>query len=213
MKLPVKIDRVFSFFSDACNLERITPPELCFRVTSAPPIRIAEGAVIDFRLRLFGVPFSWQTRISVWKPPSCFVDEQLHGPFTPIGSVKRTASPALPMKSNTPSPYGPSASSLTRLFTRSFAVFSISARRPHEKCCLQTTKDTKNTKKSLRDLRVLRGAKRCFIFGRLFSKTSAPNARLCDMLRSTQTRRGDRRREIPQRRFIDILSFRRDPWT
>ena len=81
MKLPVKIDRVFSFFSHACNLERITPPELCFRVTSTPPIRIAEGAVIDFRLRLFGVPFGWQTRISVWKPPSCFVDEQLHGPY------------------------------------------------------------------------------------------------------------------------------------
>jgi ligand-binding SRPBCC domain-containing protein len=81
MKLPAPIEQVFGFFSDAFNLERITPPELCFRIASAPPIRIAQGAILDFRLRLFSVPFGWQTKISVWEPPYCFVDEQLHGPY------------------------------------------------------------------------------------------------------------------------------------
>ena len=75
------IDLVFSFFSDAHNLEKLTPPWLKFRVLTPAPIRIERGTTIDYRLRIHGLPIRWTSEINVWEPPHRFTDRQLRGPY------------------------------------------------------------------------------------------------------------------------------------
>jgi ligand-binding SRPBCC domain-containing protein len=79
--LPQPIDMVFPFFADACNLERITPPFLKFTVITPAPITLARGTRIRYRLRLRGLPISWESEITAWEPPHRFVDEQRQGPY------------------------------------------------------------------------------------------------------------------------------------
>jgi ligand-binding SRPBCC domain-containing protein len=79
--LPGTPDEVFPFFADAGNLEAITPPFLRFRIVTPRPIAMHEGTLIEYRLRLHGVPVRWRTRIDVWEPGVRFVDRQLSGPY------------------------------------------------------------------------------------------------------------------------------------
>lgn len=72
---------VFEFFADAANLERITPPELAFHIITAQPIAVEKGTLIDYELKLRGIPLKWKTEITEWNPPHAFVDTALKSPY------------------------------------------------------------------------------------------------------------------------------------
>lgn len=74
-------DDVFTYFSDAHNLAEITPPWLKFVVLTPRPIEMQVGTLIDYRLKLRGIPVKWQSEITGWNPPHEFVDEQRRGPY------------------------------------------------------------------------------------------------------------------------------------
>lgn len=74
-------ERVFDYFADAGNLEVLTPPWLNFRICTPLPITMAQGTLIDYRIRWGLVWLEWKTEIRQWQPPHRFVDVQLHGPY------------------------------------------------------------------------------------------------------------------------------------
>jgi uncharacterized protein (TIGR01777 family) len=75
------VAEIFEFFSDARNLERITPDWLNFRILSKIDDKIVEGQKIDYKLRIHGIPLRWQSRIEEWQPNDRFVDTQTKGPY------------------------------------------------------------------------------------------------------------------------------------
>lgn len=122
-RLPMPPATSFEFFADATNLEQITPPWLSFRVVTPEPIAMRAGALIDYRLRIRGVPLRWRTLIEEWDPGTRFVDRQLRGPyalwhhiheFTPDGNGGTVMRDTVRYRV----PFGPVGTLADRLFVR-----------------------------------------------------------------------------------------------
>lgn len=79
--IPKKPDEVFPFFSDAKNLEKITPPWLHFKILDQSTPQIKEGTIFNYQLRVRGFPVKWRSRIEDWQVNKQFVDTQLRGPY------------------------------------------------------------------------------------------------------------------------------------
>ncbi len=79
--VPRPLAEVFTFFSKAENLQRLTPPWLHFQILSVEPTPMRTGTLIRYSLRWRIFPIHWTTGIVAWEPPYRFVDVQLKGPY------------------------------------------------------------------------------------------------------------------------------------
>ena len=74
-------EEVFGFFSDPINLEKMTPAFLNFKILTPAPIPFVEGQLIDYQIRLYGIPMRWRTQLESIQINKKFVDSQLRGPY------------------------------------------------------------------------------------------------------------------------------------
>ncbi len=75
------IEEIFNFFSDGRNLESLTPDSMGFRMTKMSTSSIEKGTLIDYKLKVHGIPLKWQAKILDFKENHYFIDEQIKGPY------------------------------------------------------------------------------------------------------------------------------------
>ena len=80
--VPQSLDQTFSFFKKSKNLEPLTPERMNFKIVEQSTDKVTEGTTIDYRLRLHGIPFAWQSKITEWEPNKRFADIQTKGPYS-----------------------------------------------------------------------------------------------------------------------------------
>ena len=75
------IQQVFKFFSSPENLAFITPEEMDFKIMTPIPISMNQGRIIDYTVKICGLPIRWRSLITTYEAPLEFIDEQLNGPY------------------------------------------------------------------------------------------------------------------------------------
>jgi ligand-binding SRPBCC domain-containing protein len=82
--MPISLDEAWDFFSSPLNLQKITPPEMRFVVTSpyGTDTKMYAGMIITYKVSpLFGIKLNWMTEITHVQDKQYFVDEQRFGPY------------------------------------------------------------------------------------------------------------------------------------
>lgn len=80
--IPIGIGEAWEFFSSPANLDRLTPPEMAFRILHIPSEKMYEGEIIVYKIRVApGIWMRWTTEIKAVEEGRSFVDEQRSGPY------------------------------------------------------------------------------------------------------------------------------------
>ncbi len=82
-KVPASLDEVWDFISSPANLQKITPKNMGFQITSGVvPGKMYPGMIISYRVKpLAGISTTWVTEITHVREKEYFVDEQRMGPY------------------------------------------------------------------------------------------------------------------------------------
>ena len=80
--VPETLEKVFFFFSRPENLGTLTPDFLDFKILKQSTPEIEKGTLVDYRIKIHGVPVVWRTLIEEWNELESFVDTQLKGPYS-----------------------------------------------------------------------------------------------------------------------------------
>jgi ligand-binding SRPBCC domain-containing protein len=75
------VDQVFPLFENPHNLGSLTPAGMGFEILSISDPPMQHGTTIEYRIRPFGVPQRWLTKIVEYEPARSFVDLQKDGPY------------------------------------------------------------------------------------------------------------------------------------
>ena len=74
-KLPISLDKAWSFLSDPKNLKEITPDKMNFRILSGADRSIYAGQIIQYKVTpMLGITTKWVTEITHVKDKEYFVD-------------------------------------------------------------------------------------------------------------------------------------------
>jgi len=79
--VPEPIEPTFYFFTDPKNLEALTPKFLQFKILKVTSSPIQEGTILDYSLKIRGIPIRWQSKITECISGVRFSDMQTRGPY------------------------------------------------------------------------------------------------------------------------------------
>ena len=82
--IPISLDEAWDFFSSPLNLEKITPKDMNFIVTSGynKDTKAYAGMIITYKVSpVAGIKMDWMTEITHVQEKEYFVDEQRFGPY------------------------------------------------------------------------------------------------------------------------------------
>ena len=81
-KINKSLKEVFDFFKSPENLSKLTPSRLNFKILTPTPIKMKNGQLIDYTIKILGFRVHWRTMITSYLEPHEFIDQQLIGPYS-----------------------------------------------------------------------------------------------------------------------------------